>query len=162
MIGEGGEAVRDTGEFEALYRRHFSTVWNVCVSLLHDPADTEDMVHDTFLRLLESSKAFESEAHEKAWLIVTARNVCRNELKRSRRRDVPEVERADPTPLLDETLLAVRALPEKYRLPLYLFYYEGYPTADIARLLRRPDASIRSDLRRGRMLLKQALGGAEE
>ena len=74
---------------------------------------------------------------------------------------MPEVERADPTPLLDETLLAVRALPEKYRLPLYLFYYEGYPTADIARLLRRPDSSIRSDLRRGRRLLKQELGGVK-
>ncbi len=153
--------MRNRAEFEALYRRHFSTVWNVCISLLHDPADTEDMVHDTFLRLLESGKSFESEAHEKAWLIVTARNVCRNELKRSRRRDLPETERADPTPLLDETLLAVRRLPEKYRLPLYLFYYEGYPTAEIARLLKRPDSSVRSDLRRGRLLLKQELGGAE-
>lgn len=153
--------MRNRAEFEALYRRYFSTVWNVCISLLHDPADTEDMVHDTFLRLLESGKAFESEAHEKAWLIVTARNVCRNELKRSRRRDLPEAERADPAPLLDETLLAVRRLPEKYRLPLYLFYYEGYPTAEIARLLKRPDSSVRSDLRRGRLLLKQELGGAE-
>lgn len=153
--------MRNRAEFEALYRRHFSTVWNVCISLLHDPADTEDMVHDTFLRLLESGKAFESEAHEKAWLIVTARNVCRNELKSSRRRDLPEAERADTTPLLDETLLAVRRLPEKYRLPLYLFYYEGYPTAEIARLLKRPDSSVRSDLRRGRLLLKQELGGAE-
>lgn len=154
--------MRGQAEFEAIYRRQFATVWNVCLSLLHEPADTEDMVHDTFLRLLESNKRFESEAHEKAWLIVTARNVCRNELKRSRRRDVPETERADPTPLLDETLLAVRRLPEKYRLPLYLFYYEGYPSAEIARLLKRTDTAVRSDLRRGRAMLKQELGGAEE
>lgn len=153
--------MRDRAEFEALYRRHFPTVWNVCISLLHDPADTEDMVHDTFLRLLESDRRFESAEHEKAWLIVTARNVCRNELKRSRRRDVPQTERADPTPLLDETLLAVRRLPEKYRLPLYLYYYEGYATAEIAQMLRRADSSVRSDLRRGRLLLKQELGGAE-
>lgn len=153
--------MRSQAEFEAIYRRHFATVWNVCLSLLHEPADTEDMVHDTFLRLLESNKRFEGEAHEKAWLIVTARNVCRNELKRSRRRDVPETERADPTPLLDETLLAVRRLPEKYRLPLYLFYYEGCTSAEIARLLKRTDTAVRSELRRGRAMLKQELGGAE-
>ena len=125
--------------------------------------DIEECTADVFVALWRNASRLETaDVPVRAWLIVTARNVCRNELKRSRRRDVPAVERADPTPLLDETLLAVRALPEKYRLPLYLFYYEGYPTADIARLLRRPDASIRSDLRRGRMLLKQALGGAEK
>ena len=148
--------MRNRAEFEALYRRHFSTVWNVCISLLHDPADTEDMVHDTFLRLLESGKAFESEAHEKAWLIVTARNVCRNELKRSRRRDLPETERADPTPLLDETLLAVRRLPEKYRLPLYLFYYEDMPTREIAAALHISQNAVTTRLTRAREALRRA------
>ena len=52
-------------------------------------------------------------------------------------------------------------LLEKYRLPLYLYYYEGYATAEIAQMLRRADSSVRSDLRRGRLLLKQELGGAE-
>lgn len=154
--------MREQTEFEAIYRRHFSTVWNVCISLLHDPSDTEDMVQDTFLRLLESRTRFRDEAHEKAWLIVTARNVCRNELKRSRRRDVPQADCPVPPPYVDETLAAVRALPEKYRLPIYLFYYEGYPTAEIARLLKRTDSCIRTELRRGRAMLKKQLGGCDE
>lgn len=154
--------MREQAQFEAIYRRHFQTVWNVCISMLHDPADTEDMVHDTFLRLLESRTRFRDAEHEKAWLIVTARNVCRNELKRSRRRDTAQTECPVAPPHLDETLLAVRELPETYRLPLYLFYYEGYPTAEIARILHRTDSCIRTELRRGRQMLKQRLGGMDE
>lgn len=153
--------MREQQEFEAIYRRHFSTVWNVCISLLRNTADTEDMVHDTFLRLLESRTHFHDEAHEKAWLIVTARNVCRNELKRSRRKELPETDRPIPPPQIDETLLAVRQLPERYRLPLYLFYYEELRTAEIAKILKRTDSCIRTELRRGRAMLKQQLGGME-
>ena len=61
--------------------------------------------------------------------------------------------------LIDETLAAVRNLPEKYRLPVYLFYYEELSTAQIAALLHRRESTVRSDLRRGREKLRQMLGG---
>ena len=55
----------------------------------------------------------------------------------------------------------IEKLKEKDRTILNLYYYEGYATAEIAQMLRRADSSVRSDLRRGRLLLKQELGGAE-
>lgn len=64
---------------------------------------------------------------------------------------------ADAAP--DETLEAVLALPEDYKLPVYLFYYEGYPTAEIARMLGVAPATVRSRLNRARKKLKLTLGG---
>lgn len=146
-------------ELLASYERNVNTVWNVCITFLKNSADAEDAVQETFLRCMASKTPFESAEHEKAWLIVAARNVCKNELKRARRKTVPlEGNEAAPDGG-DDTLSVVYALPEKYRLPIYLFYYEGYHTAEIAAMLHRPDASIRSDLRRGRKLMKAALEG---
>ena len=65
--------------------------------------------------------------------------------------------RAAPIPEPDETLSAVRSLPDKYKAPIYLFYYEGLSTAEISRLLSRRESTVRSDLRRGRLLLRQML-----
>lgn len=154
--------MRTKEDFEMIYQRHVRTVWNICYPYFMDPADTEDAVQETFCRLLNTQKHFRDAEHEKAWLIVTARNICRDELRRARRTEVgldaagqlpaPETE-------ADEVMAALSALPDKYRTSIYLFYYEGYSSAQIAQMLRRPDASIRSDLRRGRSLLKQRLGG---
>lgn len=149
-------------EWTKVYHRHCQTVWNICYPYFMNPADTEDAVQETFLRLIRSGKAFRDEEHEKAWLIVTAKNVCRDEMKRARRKDVPLEEasalRSPETPE-DETLLAIRELPEKQRIVIYLYYYEGYGTVKISQMLQRPQASVRSDLRRGRLALKKRLGG---
>lgn len=147
-------------QFEDSYRAHFRLVWNLFYTYLQNPADTEDAVQDTFLKLATAKKAFRDREHEKAWLIVTARNLCKDELKRSRRREVPLEEAAvavQPKP--DETLELVRSLPERYQTVIYLYYYEGYATKQIAKLLGKPDATVRSDLRRGRLLMKQGLEG---
>lgn len=149
-------------EWTEIYRRHCQTVWNICYPYFMNPADTEDAVQETFLRLIRSGKAFQDAEHEKAWLIVTAKNVCRDEVKRARRKDVPleaatEL-RAQVAPE-DETLLAIQALPEKQRMAIYLYYYEGYGTVKIAQMLHRTQSSVRSDLRRGRMALKKRLEG---
>lgn len=149
-------------QFEHSYQTHFKLVWNLCYTYLNDPTDTEDAVQDTFLKLAMAKKDFRDGEHEKAWLIVTARNVCKDELKRSRRREVPlEVAAAAAAeqPRMDETLELVRSLPEQYQTVIYLYYYEGYATKQIARLLGKPDATVRSDLRRGRLLMKKGLEG---
>ena len=140
------------------YERNVDTVWNVCITFLKNPADAEDAVQETFLRLLRSAPELGSETHEKAWLIVTARNVCKNELARARRREVPlEETEAHFVPDLSDTLLALRSLPEKYRLPLYLYYYEGYSIKEISKLLQIPLPTVGTRLSRGRERLRQLL-----
>ena len=151
--------------FENLYAAQFRLVWNVCLTLLRNPADTEDAVQETFVRLFRESETPEPEEHLRAWLIKTARNVCRDELRRFRRRELPLDEARDvpaAAPEIDETLAAVRRLPEKYRMPIYLYYYEELSTAQVAVLLGRKESTVRSDLRRGREKLKRMLGGMND
>ena len=71
-------------------------------------------------------------------------------------------EAASVTPQQRTVLEAVLALPEKYRNPIYLFYYEGYTAAEIARILRRTEGTIYSLLNRGRSLLRKTLGGDDD
>ena len=152
--------MQDKALLERRYRENFRTVWNVCLSFLKNPADVEDAVQETFLRLAREERGFADEEHVKAWLIHTAKNLCRDELRRWRRRELPLDEArnsAAPAPEIDETLAAVRELPEKYRMAIYLFYYEGLPVERISRLLDRRESTVRSDLRRGREALKKLL-----
>ena len=152
--------MQDKTILEARYRANFRTVWNICLSFLKNPADTEDAVQESFLRLAQETKPFASEEHVKAWLIRTAKNLCRDELRRQRRRELPLEEArnaAAAVPEIDETLAALRTLPENYRAAIYLYYYEGLPVERIAKLLDRRESTVRSDLRRGREALKKLL-----
>ncbi|MDR3309920.1 MAG: RNA polymerase sigma factor [Oscillospiraceae bacterium] len=147
-----------TGE---IYRRRADMVYRVCYSYLRSPYDAEDAAADTFVNLMRYRPQFQSEEHEKAWLIRAAINISKNMLKRSSRRDLPlgEFETlASPPEPSNEVLGAVLALPEKYRIVIYLHYYEGYKTAEIAKLLRCPDSTVRNRLSDARQILKLKLG----
>lgn len=155
--------LRTDKDIEDIYRRYVDMLYRVAYSFMKNSADAEDMVQETFIRLLRSGTSFASEQHEKAWLIVTVSNLCKSALRSpwQRRTGLDDMAEppaaADATP--DETLEAVLALPEDYKLPVYLFYYEGYPTAEIARMLGVAPATVRSRLNRARKKLKLTLGG---
>lgn len=157
--------LRTDKEITEIYRRHVDTVYRLCFSFMKNRADTEDLVQETFLRLMQSGPRFESPAHEKAWLIVTASNLCKNALKHWSRRsealeDHPEL-RAPGEPVIDGALDAILRLPPAYKTVVYLYYCEGYSTPEIAVMLRCPKATVQSRLFRARKLLKQSLGGDE-
>lgn len=148
-------------ELAELYHRHVDTVWRVCYSFMKNRADTEDMVQEAFLRAYYADKPFRSEEHEKAWLIVTASNLCKDALKRAWRRDEPLEDHLElAAPGRDSQVLeAVLALPEDYKTAVYLYYYEGYSAKEIASILGCPQATVRTRLARARKQLKQMLGG---
>lgn len=153
-----------TCDIEAVFRRHVQTVYRVCYSFMGNAADAEDATQATFMKLVDHPRSFESEGHEKAWLIVCASNLCRDLLKsaaRTRVTAMPEREPADPhqTELLDATLDAVLRLSEKYRSVVYLHYYEGYKTDEIARMLGDKPSTVRNRLRDARGMLRKSLGG---
>ena len=146
-------------EFVKIYNRHVDTVYRICYSFLKNPSDTEDMVQETFLKLLSSGKRFESENHEKAWLIVTASNACKDVLKHWWRKnkalsDCGELAQDVPFEV-DGILSAILELPPDYKTAVYLYYYEGYSTPEIAEMLRCPQATVRSRLARARKLLEK-------
>lgn len=158
--------LRTDKEITQIYNRHVDTVYYVCYSFMKNKPETEDMVQETFLRLITSGKRFENERHEKAWLIVTASNLCKDSLKRSWRKnesldDHLELagEAVDPdNPVLD----AILSLPQEYKTVVYMYYYEGYTSAEIASYLRCPHATVRTRLARARNQLRILLGGESD
>ena len=150
-------------EITEIYNRQVDTVYRICFSFMKNTADAEDMVQETFLRLVRSGIGFVSEEHEKAWLIVTASNLCRDTLKKWWRKteniDDPALGLQQPPFEIDEVLSAILTLPADQKTAIYMYYYEGYSTAEIAAYLHCPQVTVRSRLSRARKNLKQKLGG---
>lgn len=155
--------LRTDKEIAEIYERNVDTVYRVCFTYMKNKTDTEDMVQNTFLRLLSYNRPFSSLAHEKAWLIVTAGNLCKDFYKsmwHKARTDLePETLSAQPDFEIDETLSLILSLPDKYKTAVYLYYYEGYSTVEIAKLLHKNKSTIRVYLHKSREILKHKLGG---
>ena len=154
--------LRTDREIAELYERHGKTVYRVCFAYMKNPADTEDAVQDTFIRLMKAGPVFESGEHEKAWLIRTASNICRNFLRnwwrgRENLEDHENLQGTDDPN--GEILEAVIDLPEKYKTVVYLYYYEGYDSVEIAGALGKPQSTIRNYLHEARGVLRSKLGG---
>lgn len=152
---------RTQQEITLLYQRNVDAVWRVCFSYMKNQADTQDMVQATFLKLLAHEPVFESLRHERAWLIVTASNLCRDALKHwwRRREDIDQYPLLSvQTPQPDEEMLcAVLSLPPRYKDAVYLYYYEGYSTKEIAQMCRCAQSTVCSRLKRARGLLKERI-----
>jgi RNA polymerase sigma-70 factor (ECF subfamily) len=127
--------------------------------------DAEDAVSTVFLKLIKSRKRFNNHEHEKAWLICTTRNTCKDLLKhwwRVQRVDLeslPEIPSWDSKENAEEVLSALLSLPEKYKTVMYLYYYEDYSVREISGMLNRKESTLQTQLAKGRELLKIDLGG---
>ena len=151
-----------TDGFEATYNKYKNTVYSVIFNYVHNVDDTSDLSQDVFLKLLDCNKEFESEEHLKAWIIKVSINHCKNHfrfLSRFSDEEIPERIYYDNSNEDRELLRAVMSLPEKYRVPLHLFYYEDYTIKQIGDILGSPEATIKIRLKRGREKLKKVIEG---
>lgn len=129
-------------------------------SYLHNMSDAEDILQDTLIQYLKTGPAFESAAHEKAWLLRVAANLSKNRLDYNSIRKTDELNEelaADERDDLSFVWEAVKSLPVKYREVIHLFYHEGCSVREISNILKRPEATVRSDLHRGRERLREIL-----
>ena len=117
-------------------------------------------VYPELIRYLEHRPVFAGENHEKAWIFRVAANLSKNKIAYNKIRQADQLEdqliaqeREDLTFVWD----AVKRLPESYWESIHLYYYEGFPTAQIAEILGKKESSVRSDLRRGREKLREVL-----
>jgi len=154
--------LRTGGEIADIYMRYVNTVYRVALMMLNNVPEAEDATQTAFMKLMSSDKAFENDEHLKAWLIIVTQNVCRNILKswwRVKRVDLETTyEQQSPVcPLESETWSAVSNLDKKYRILVYLHYYEGYKTEEVARMLGINHATERTRLRTARAKLKLIL-----
>jgi len=136
----------------------------IAFTYLKNIADAEEVAQDVFLAYLQKRPVFESSEHEKAWLIRTTINKSKNMLKTGwfkSRNPVPENLSYLPKEE-NEVLQAVLALDKKYRIPIHLHYYEGYSIQEIAAIMRTKTATVGTWLARGRLILKEKIGGLED
>ncbi|MBR4510575.1 MAG: RNA polymerase sigma factor [Ruminococcus sp.] len=146
------------------FRTFGDTVLRAAYACCGSFAEAEDITQDVFLLLHSKPMYFSDDGHLKAWLLRVTVNKCKN-LKRSFRVSrTGSIETEDITAatyemvIEDESLLRqIEALPEKYASVIYLYYYEGYNTREIAQMQGKSENTIGSLLRRGREKLKLEL-----
>jgi len=157
--------MRSEAELSRALQRYANTVRRVCFMHLNNRSDMEDIFQDVFLKYALHEAAFESDDHERAWLIRVAINACKDAVKSFWRRRVGSLEDADTSCLSisDESRdvldAVLRLTPPKYRDVIYLHYYEGYKASEIALILGQKENTIYTWLARAREQLKISLGG---
>lgn len=143
-----------------LYLRNFDTLYRVSFMYLKNAHDAEDAVHNAFLKAIETRKRFESERHEKAWLIRVASNICKNMLKAASRKNEPLSDNIPDSCISGDAkdlLYALSDLPDNLKIPVYLFYYDGYSSDEIGQMLHITPSAVRSRLQKARELLRNVL-----
>ncbi len=167
----GTKGTFDDGYIRYILDTYSDAVIRLCYSYVRSYHDAEDIAEDVFCELVKSRMIFESDEHEKAWLLRVAVNKCKNHLKSARVRytvsleDDTTAEHAAPgseDDMLPEddspVVKAVMALPEKYRTVIHLYYFEEMSIAQIAGVYKISKATVGTRLARGRALLKKRLG----
>lgn len=137
-------------------QKHRGMVFRVALGYVKNIHDAEDVAQNVFVKLLTKGKTFGSEEAEKAWLIRVAVNEAKNLLKSAwfKKRAA-----------LDESLTApedsnlrlfdyVKELKPKYRTVIYLHYYEKYTAKEIAAILKMPQNTVLTQLKRAREQLR--------
>jgi len=175
-IGEGGEKamnrVKLTAEarertLERLMTQYGDSVARVCFLFLRDRQLAQDAAQDTFIKAWNALDRLREDGAEKAWLMQIAVNNCKNMLRSRYFRMVDRGISLDELPEAatedrqgDDTVLkAVMALPDKYREPVILYYYQELTAEETAQALRLPGATVRTRLKRARDLLRTRLEG---
>lgn len=151
----------DTQTAARLVAEHSQAVYRLAYVRTGSREDAEDIVQETFLRLVRAEPELLDSAHQRAWLLRVAAN-CAGDLFRApwRKRDRP-LEEAEgvpaPQPEPGGVLEAVLSLPESYRLPVHLFYYEGMSVEEIGAILGKRPGAVRTRLTRARAMLRDKL-----
>ena len=148
-------------KFEALAEKYMDSIYRVAFSWTKNAADAKDVTQDVLIQLLRTDRLFTSDEHVKNWLMKVTVNRCKMLFRSpwSRMEDIGEYAQTlgfEEKSYLD-LFQAVMRLDKKYRVPLMLFYYEGYSTAEISELLDVGEKTVSTRLFRARAKLKEYL-----
>lgn len=145
---------------ERLLDSYGNSILRYAYTYLHNREDAEEVLQETLIRFLQAKPLFVSKEHEKAWLLRVAGNLSKNKLRAEKIRQTDELKEelvAQQREDLAFVWEAVSRLPEKQRQAIHLFYHEGYSTRQIAQILEKNEATVRSDLGRAREKLRKIL-----
>ncbi len=158
--------IKVSGVTFAAIERYKDMVYRAALAVVGNFADAEDIMQEVFFKYFKTHPEFESEAHEKAWFLRVTLNESKNLVRSSWRRRRVDADLSMIPESADETaaavLEAVLSLPEKYRIAIYLHYYENYQIREIARITSQSESAVAQQLSRGRKKLQKKLGGSKE
>ena len=148
-----------------LLEMYSSTVYRIAYSHTHNKADAEDITQNVFLKYISADKKWRSEEHRKAWLIRVAVNCTHDFVTSAHYRyradaeELPDNGNEDSYEIEEKSSVyyAVQSLSEKYRIPIYLFYYEDMSIAEIAKVTCTKESTVKSQLSRARDMLRKIL-----
>ncbi len=144
--------------------KYFNTVYRLAFNQMKDKEMAEDVTQDVFLKFLNYGKEFESEEHVKAWLIRVTINACKNVFNSSWYKKSAPLD--ENIPIEDKEISdiykAVTNLPKNYKAVIHLFYYEDMTVAEISKALKTKESTVKSQLKRGREMLKKTLKGGSD
>ena len=147
--------------FTAAAEQHLDMVYRVALNWFRSPADAEDAAQTVMLKLWQTDTDFTDSDHLRRWLVRVTLNVCKDMTRSPWRRHTVPLEEL-PEPVFSDRehqdlFQEVMALPGKYRVPLYLYYYEGYSAAEVGELLHLNVSTVQTRLARARGKLKLEL-----
>lgn len=153
--------MEDHAGIAQLVEMYASMIYRIAYTRMQNVTDAEDITQEVLLKYIKAGKTFRDEEHRKMWLIRVTVNTIKSSLTSAWRRhtvaldDVtePSYEAAD-LPVLQEK---VEKLPERYRLPMYLYYYEELSVKEIAHVTKSTEGTVKSLLSRGRKMLRDEL-----
>ena len=153
--------MEDHAGIAQLVEMYASMIYRIAYTRMQNVTDAEDITQEVLLKYIKAGKTFRDEEHRKMWLIRVTVNTIKSSLTSAWRRhtvaldDVtePSYEAAD-LPVLQEK---VEKLPERYRLPMFLYYYEELSVKEIAHVTKSTEGTVKSLLSRGRKMLRDEL-----
>ena len=156
-----------TADIETLFELHSDMVYRIAFVQMKNPADTDDVFQEVFLRLVKHAHKLRSQEHAKAWLIRCTLNCCHSMHSSTWRKK--SVALTEYSAVLDgmetqhlELLEAVKTLSADHQAVIHLFYYEGCSNQEIAQLLEVNENTVKSRLRRARQELRAFWGEEDE
>lgn len=154
-------------EIEMAVEQYSDMLIRIGFLYMKNMSDAEDVVQDTFVKLVEHGLDFESKEHQKAWLIKVLINCCRDHLKSKWYKKIVNFEenicsKSEKINYANNELLQIiMKLPLKYRQVILLYYYENYSVKEISQIINKKATTVNSQLQRARQLLKSELTGDE-
>jgi RNA polymerase sigma-70 factor (ECF subfamily) len=147
----------DNALFEEKYSLYSDLVFKLSMTYLGNQSDAEDVTQDVFVKLFTNAPEFETLQHERYWMIRVTINACKNHLGTFWNRNTVGMDTIQDMPYTEsyhEVTQLLLNLPPKYRVVLYLYYYEGYSIEELATILKLSKSAVKMRLKRGRERLK--------
>lgn len=143
--------------FDEIYYLYSKDVYKLIYSYLLNISDTEDILQKTFMKLYKNKKILLLSNEEiKKWLFRVSINNTKDLLKSSWKKLTLRLENETNSYELNEnrTIDMLKSIPKDYRIPLYLYYYEGYKIKEIAKIMKKSESAIKMNLSRGKDKLR--------